>query len=45
MDDHDLLLAIRDLLDGTEWDSGMLEQIAEWMAESGYPIRDIDEAA
>jgi len=43
MSDHDLLLAIQELLDGTVWQSKMLEQIAEWLTQSGYRVRDIDE--
>lgn len=42
-DDHDLILAIQELLDGTEWHSGMLEQIGEWLQASGYRVRDIDD--
>jgi hypothetical protein len=43
MDDHDILLAIQELLDGTVWNIGMLEQIAEWLDEAGYLIHDVDE--
>jgi hypothetical protein len=40
MDDHDLLLAIQNRLDGIEWSSDTLEEIAQLMVNSGYRIRD-----
>jgi len=40
MDDHSLLLAIQELIDGVEWSADTLEQIAELMTESGYTIHD-----
>jgi hypothetical protein len=40
MNDHDLLLAIQELLDGVEWTCETVETIAEMMVESGYRIRD-----
>lgn len=43
MDDHDLLLAIQNRLDGVEWSSDTLEEIAGLMVASGYRIRDLDD--
>jgi len=43
MDDHTLLLAIHELLDGVEWSPDTLEQIAQLMMDSGYRIRDVDD--
>jgi hypothetical protein len=43
MSDHDLLLAIQELLDGVEWTVGTLEDIAALMQESGYRIKDLDD--
>ena len=40
MNDHDILLAIQELLDGVTWDGSMLEQIAERLNDNGYRIRD-----
>lgn len=42
MNDHDLLLAIQELLDGVEWSPDTLDQIAELMNGSGWVIRDCD---
>ena len=39
MNDHDLLLAIQELLDGVEWDDDTLPEIAKLLAENGYKIR------
>jgi ParB/RepB/Spo0J family partition protein len=41
--DHELLLAIQELLDGLVWSSGTLDQIADLMTHNGYPIRDVDD--
>lgn len=43
MNDHDLLLAIQELLDGTEWNADTLEAIATLMVDSGWRIRDLDD--
>jgi hypothetical protein len=43
VDDHDLLLAIQNRLDGVEWSSDTLEEIAALMVASGYRIRDLDD--
>jgi hypothetical protein len=42
MDDHALLLAIQELMDGVEWTPDTLERIAELMTESGYTVRDTE---
>jgi hypothetical protein len=43
MDDHALLLAIQEELDGVEWDSDTLERVAQLMVASGYRIRDCND--
>lgn len=43
MNDQELLLAIQQELDGTEWNSDTLERIATMMIKSGYRIRDVDD--
>lgn len=43
MNDHDTLLAIQQLMDGTAWNSDTLEQIASVMVSAGYRIRDLDD--
>lgn len=40
MTDHDLLLAIQELLDGVEWTPDTVEDIASILHENGYTIRD-----
>lgn len=40
LNDHDLLLAIQELLDAVVWTPETVETIAEMMTASGYPIRD-----
>jgi hypothetical protein len=42
-EDHDLLLAIQNELDGTSWDADTLETIATLMQAGGYRIRDKDD--
>jgi hypothetical protein len=42
MNDHDIVLEIQQLLDGTEWQVDMLEKIASLLDENGYKIRDIE---
>ena len=39
----DALLAIQELMDGTEWNSDTLEAIAQVMINAGYRIRDLDD--
>ena len=43
MNDHDAMLAIHELLDGVEWGSQTLEDIAVIMEQAGYPIRDCND--
>jgi hypothetical protein len=42
MNDHEIVLAIQDLLDGVEWDVDTLNAIAEVLAANGYAIHDLD---
>jgi hypothetical protein len=42
MNDHDLLLAIQELLDGVEWTPSTLDQIADLMTANEYEIHSID---
>lgn len=43
MEDHEALLAIQEQLDGVEWGSQTLEEIARIMEAAGYRIRDMDD--
>lgn len=43
MEATDALLAIQEILDGTEWDSGTACEVAAVMVAAGYRIRDLDE--
>ena len=45
MNDHDLLLLIRELLDGVEWSADTCQAIAELLHANGYTIEDIGEDA
>lgn len=43
MSDHEILLAIQELLDGTIWKPETLEKIAKLLDANGYRIRDSDQ--
>lgn len=43
MDDHEIVLEIQQLLDGTEWQASLLEDIARLLTDAGYRVRDIEE--
>jgi len=43
MTDHEIVLAIQELLDGVEWNSDTLSSIEIILHENGYRIRDIDD--
>lgn len=43
MTDHELLLAIHALLDGKDWTSDTLGEIAALLDAAGYPIRDVND--
>jgi hypothetical protein len=43
MSDHDILLAIQELLDGVEWTSDTTAAIAELLDANGYRIQDTKE--
>lgn len=43
MTEGELLLAIQERLDGVEWSSDTLEEIADMMRSNGYRIRDCDD--
>jgi hypothetical protein len=45
MDDHDLLLSIQELLDGTSWTPATLDLIADLLNQNGYRIRDFNDAS
>jgi hypothetical protein len=38
--DHDLILAIQDILDGTTWEAWMLSEIADLLTNNGYAVAD-----
>jgi hypothetical protein len=40
MNDHEIILAIQELMDGVEWTPDTLQEIAELLHENGYQIRD-----
>jgi hypothetical protein len=40
MNDHDLILAIQELLDGVEWSANTACDIAALLNENGYPVLD-----
>jgi hypothetical protein len=42
MSDHDLLLAIQELLDSVAWTPSTLDQIADLMTANGYEIHGTD---
>ena len=42
--DHNILLAIQNLMDGKEWSPETLEQIAEILRINGYEVRDVGSA-
>ncbi|ANA86331.1 hypothetical protein SEA_LOZINAK_175 [Gordonia phage Lozinak] len=41
MNDHEILLAIQDLMDGVAWSADTLNSIAELLNANGYTIGDI----
>lgn len=43
MDDHQIVLAIQELLDGTTWEADTLEEIASLLRSNGYRVRDADD--
>jgi hypothetical protein len=43
MDDKEILLAIQELLDGTQWYTETVDQIAMIVERAGYPIRTFGE--
>lgn len=45
MTDHDAMLAIQELLDGVEWNSNTLSEVANILQHAGYRVRDLDEVA
>ncbi len=42
MNDHEIVLAIQNRLDGTEWSADTLEEIADILARNGYPLRNFE---
>lgn len=40
MSDHEIVLAIQELLDGVEWSPDTLERIAGLLQFNGYKVRD-----
>jgi len=41
MTDHDIVLAIQELLDGAVWTPETLNDIASILNCNGYPVRDV----
>lgn len=42
MNDHDLVLAIVEILDGKEWHAGTPSEIATLLEDAGYTINSYD---
>jgi len=42
MNDHELILAIQELMSGEEWNSETMSAIADLLQNNGYEIEDID---
>lgn len=42
MSDHEIVLAIQELLDGQEWTDDTLEIIAMLLVNNGYQVHDMD---
>jgi hypothetical protein len=42
MNDHEIILAIQDLMDGTAWDSSTMNDICQLLVNNGYAIHDLD---
>jgi len=43
MDDHEILLAIQELMDGVAWSSDTLDKISVLLVDNGYRVRDLDD--
>jgi hypothetical protein len=41
MTDHEIILAIQDMMDGVEWTPDTLAEIAELLESNGYRINNI----
>jgi hypothetical protein len=41
--DHEAMLAIQQVLDGTEWNSDTFEAIAQIVTDAGHAIRDMND--
>jgi len=41
--DHEIVLAIQQMLDGTEWQASLVNDIAQLLSDAGYAVRDIEE--
>lgn len=40
MTDHEIILAIQEVMDGNPWDLSMLSEIAELLTSNGYALTD-----
>ena len=43
MNDHEAMLAIQELMDGTEWTVGTIDGVAAIMRAAGYRLRHMDD--
>lgn len=41
MTDHEIILAIQEMLDGVEWSPDILSEIADLLTNNGYAVSDI----
>lgn len=44
VNDHEIVLAIQEELDGSEWTSATLDRIATLLIDNGYRVRDLADA-
>jgi len=43
MNDHEIILAIQELMNQVEWDADTLEEIASLLDDNGYKVGDISD--
>lgn len=43
MTDHEIVLEIQAMLDGVEWNSDTLSQVADLLIGNGYRVRDLED--
>ncbi len=43
MNDHEIILAIQELMSQVEWDASTLDEIADLLDDNGYKVGDISD--